>query len=372
MRSIARILSDLRLRLPVFALVLFTALSLNAQTRLNAKDVVPELVAMGLNPVVYKHTDRRQLKLSEPEDRYYLEIRFGNLSRGQYNALMAHFGNASQVPYNATRDYELLDFVHPSIQAVANQIYEPVYLTAGPSVSLMDAPGMSEDADMFAVQKNGISNFTNCWNTTTEILCIVNGQRNHVNPEFYLYWPGRWEASDWFSEPDYSDQVSPLASRLGDVLVIKEKGFADTSMLMHTAYLLTSKLVFEKTDSSENDPYRIALKDDVLAKYARLFEDRLVVDYRRFGGRGKTPIAPPTFPTGSFQKEHKRVLKKHFPQVDLDCVVFGCETRLGGGCDPIASEVKVTKLTINKKTGRGILNSERGVLKRFKPLVPMK
>lgn len=346
----------------------------NAQTRLKASEVVPEFVAMGLNPEVYKQVDRRQLELYEEEDKYYLEIRFGKLTSDQFDSLKAYFGGFSQVTYSPEREYDLLDFLPPAIQAVANQVFEPVYLSSNGRAGRMgEKLGLRENHILFSADKNGMSNFTNCWNTTIEILQNIRSLKAGTSSEYMVYWPGRWETNDLLSEDKYSDLIDEREVRTGDVIIFKQRNTEiDFTMIQHTAFVLTSELVFEKTDTSENDAYRISLRRDVQKKFEKFFEKELIVEHRRFGGPGKRRIDGPKLPSKLMSKKERQVLAKLFPKVNLDCVVGGCETGLGGGCDYQLSEVHVTKITTNPATGRGILSGDQAVLKRFKPLVPMK
>lgn len=353
----------------ILSLILMATASLpsQAQVELPANKIVPELISLGLRPIVRKMVDKRLLKLENQEDQYFLEVRLGKLTKNEFEKLKSHFKNVSGVTYSPTRDYELTDFLHPAIQAVANQVFLP----QGHSLNDRDRAKLDrikkyeEDQMIFAVRKNGITDVTNCWNTSTEILCNVHGHRDPANPEYFLYWPGRWEADEWFSSDDYSDSVRPTDLKPGDVITIKMKTFNETSMLQHTAILITDNLVFERTDSSENDPYRISLKSDVEAKYKRVLGEDLVIEYRRFGAAGKKKIEPPSLPSTVFEKGQIKVLKDMFPKVDLTSVCFGCETGLGGGCDPAISAIHRTKIVRDPRTGRGLLLSDRETLKRF-------
>lgn len=79
--------------------------------QLNPQDVVPEVVALGIQPIILKVKTPKVAKLSYPEDQYVLQIVIGKVSAHQFAQLKALYGNTSQVAYSASRSYDLIDFL---------------------------------------------------------------------------------------------------------------------------------------------------------------------------------------------------------------------------------------------------------------------
>jgi hypothetical protein len=362
------------MKLPVrialaLALTVLTAIQSQAADILNADEVLPELRGSGIKATVTKLVDPRFEQLSYPEDRYYLDISFGKLTPDQFKDLHARYGGRSQVKYDPKRIYNLLDFLDPAMQAVANQVFVPKNYDTEFYQDYVDK--FDDSYAFFAIRKNGIASFTNCWNTTWEILKLRNPGEKH----FMLYWPGRETANEVFNNDTHGEIVAEKEVKNGDVLMIEAKQvmLSGATMLQHTALIINSQLVFEKTDSSENDAYRISLRKDVLKKYAEVFNDEeRVIEYRRIGGAGKTPLPSEMFPKKEdFFDGHKQLralTAKKLPDLKIQNMSIGCELGMGGGCDPMAVEAVPTKLVIWSKTGRGILSGDKADLERFQPL----
>ena len=366
-------MKSLRLSLAAALTASFTALTaVQAAEILDAKKVVPEFVAMGLKPKVTKLVDPRFKELSYDEDKYYLDVRFGKITPEQFKSLKAYFGNVTSVPYVATREYDILDFVQPAMQAVANQTFEPVAYDTEFIMEKVDFSDENQvDEFIWGMQKSGLSSFTNCWNTTMEITKLRHPKSDPRKTDYVLYWPGRWQANEELKDSKYSDPVKPEALQTGDVLLVKvAEGADEEGMVQHTAIVLTKNLLFEKTDAGDNDPYRISLREDVLAKYKKVFEGSEIFAYRRFNGAGKEPLPSPKL--GIDEKEFKpwflKALKKANPLLKIDHLTSGCETGLGGGCNLTYIEAHPAKVILNPRTGRGILKADQAVLKRFKAL----
>ncbi len=351
------------------ALTVLTASQSRAAEILNADEVLPELRGTGIKATVTKLVDPRFAELSYAEDRYYLDISFGKLNPNQFKDLHARYGGRSQVKYDAKRVYNLLDFLDPAMQAVANQVFLPKHYETDFYHDYVEK--FDDSYAFFAIRKNGISSWTNCWNTTWEILKLRNPSEKH----FMLYWPGRETANQVFNDDTRGEIVAEKEIQNGDVLMVEAKQImlSGATMLQHTALIINSQLVFEKTDASENDAYRISLRKDVLKKYEEVFNDEeRVIEYRRFGGSGKKPVPSEHFPkTEDFFEGHKQLralTAKKLPDLKIQNLSIGCELGLGGGCDPLAVEAVPTKLIIWSKTGRGILSGDKADLERFVPL----
>lgn len=71
----------------------------------------------------------------------------------------------------------------------------------------------------------------------------------------------------------------------GDIILIR----SSVGELWHSAIYLGNGRIFEKTDSGENDPIRIAYLEDVLRKYDRLEADKHTVEFRHTSNTYKLP-----------------------------------------------------------------------------------
>ena len=343
-----------------FLFLTFLTLSGFAATDLSFSQEFPEFAKLNLSAQVEQKTSKKFENLYELQNQYALKVNLGQISKIQYEYLMAHYGRRSQVSYDAKRNYDLSDFLPPSMQAVIDQTFTPVnysfeMLYDEKFDSLLET---DSGMDLWALRKNGLGTATNCWNTTFENLNAILFNKT----TYRLTVPPRWTAND---EVDTSSQVIAESDvQLWDMLVIREKSHLaeDFAMLMHTAIFLNKNVVFEKTDSSENDPYRMSLVKDVLAKYKTIFGDNLVVEYRR----ATLPfLAEETYLQDPIILE---LIKKNHPDVDTNFIISGCETGLGGGCDVYLTAVVPTEIITYKKTGRGVLKGPKRILESFSPL----
>ncbi len=323
--------------------------------------VFPEFAKLNIAANVEKKESKRFAELGYEQDRYYLSVNLGKISQTQFNSLQAFYGSRSQVSYESTRNYDLSDFLPPSIQAVTNQTFAPIEYSFGALHEATEYDYLQDTdsaVDLWALSKNGLMTQTNCWNTTFENLNAILFNKT----TYRLFLPGRWTAND---EVDSSSQlIQEKDLQPWDMLIIREKSSVapDTAMLMHTALFINKNVVFEKTDTSENDPYRLSLVQDVLTKYKEVFGDQLVVEHRR--------ATQPLFNEIPYMNDPiiQEIIKKYHPDVNTNFIASGCETGMGGGCDMYLEAVVPTEIIIYKKTGRGILKGPKNALDRFSPL----
>lgn len=355
-----------------FAVSFFLAMvvlnSAFAREMLNPADAVPEVVAAGIPVTVTKLTDPRFAALNEAEDRYYLDIQFGQLTQAQYNSLRQMYGNRNFMTYDPARSYNLLDFLPASMQAVANQTFKRLnhnleFLSSEEYDRLLENPDADYGMDLWALRKNGIETGANCWSTTIQNLnYIYFPQANR----YQLSLPGRWQADEVLKSEDNSSAVADGSERVYDALLVSmsDTMIPDSAMLQHTAIHLGKKIIFEKTDSSENDPYRIALTRDVKAKYQRLMGDQLKLQSSRYGKaelKVTTPYSESDVPT---------VIADILQRISISPneISSGCETGMGGGCDYYILQVKTAEVVVNPATKRGILKAPQTLLRRFESL----
>jgi hypothetical protein len=331
--------------------------------RLDLATVLPELAGSGIQGTVRKLVDPRLQNLSEAEDRYYLEVRLGRLTRPQFDRVKALFDDHSRVPYDAARDYELTDFLHPAMQAITNQTYTGDSFGGSALADHMDA--FEGDAVFYDFMKNGVGVMTNCYGTTAELLRQL---RPGAATKFNLYFPDRNQASEWFSDTKYSDVVPETDRKHGDALVVRVSSLdlAGNMLLTHTAFVLSKELVFEKTDVMDDDPYRISLRRDVLAKYDRIGKREGGVSYeiRRFGA-GKTALPAPKVPTAEIPAKLQTVLRQAYPTIDPANVTLAYDVGMGGGNNSQFNEIKPATVITDSRTGRGLLQAPQSTLRRF-------
>jgi hypothetical protein len=348
------------------ASILFLAL---AQVAVAQTSTIADFAKFGIQAQVTKKSDARLQNLEHKEDQYYLEVKLGRLSQEQYRAMLALYGNSSRVPFDSAKEYDLIDFLHPAMQATVNQVFLPKNYDTSRLIDVDLEKDVSEDAAMFFfnASKNGISSVSNCWNTTMELLRLMHPSTDKNNMKYRLYWPGRWDTSDIFSDAKTSTVIKAGSATLGDVLVVKLKSEGGGEMLQHTTIVLSPSLVFERTDSTENDAYRISFRRDVEAKYKKVFTDEeRLLEYRRF--HSVEDFKAPALGVSELKEKDRRLFDRLAPGIPLDRLTAGCETGLGGGCSMVYNEVREAAVVTNPKTGRGIFFAPRELLDRFVPL----
>ncbi len=333
---------------------LLTQLLLVSFAQANEKNT---FIGLGISLSPIKHFDSRLKNLPNEEDRYYLEVPLGNLSEEQFSGLQKIYGERSKVPYDSSRNYELIDFLDPEIQALVNNLYLPVFYDPS-ALAYFQMEGL-EGPVWDALKKRGLASYANCWNATSEVLRRRHPQHNPSDDRYFLYWPGRTDAYEWFTSDQYSQTIEE--PEIGDVMVLIGKG-----QIQHTAIFVTNDLIFEKTDGGEKDPYRISFVADVLKKYQRAYGEQLVISYRRFSGFQALP--EPQLPYTALLPLHRNLLKGVYPGLNPDQVVPSCEFFKPETCEPTHSVVETAKITIDAETGRGRVEADPLVTQRFSVL----
>lgn len=313
-----------------------------------------ELKPMGITPMIQKRSPVQLKNLEFPEDQYLLDIKLGKLTDVQFNKLNARFGALSKVPYQATRVYELADFLPPVVQSLLGHTYEVTY---------MDVKSRNEEISF--IIKGGIYTASNCFNTTIETLRSING----INPDTHrFYFPDRWKVTDFFRKNKDMALVKPAQLKTWDVMSFVGGYNGYLTAIQHTALIITDDIVFEKTDMSSDDSYRLSYSKDVLKKYARLlkesFPENHGVEYRRLTSKKipdfKTPMNADIFSSPEMLSKLPASMKNK----DIN---VGCEIALGGGCEISLSLVQTGKIQTDPKTGRGVMTGA-AVLKLFRGL----
>lgn len=363
----------------LFASIALGAHASQSQTiNLEAKSVVPELINLGLQPKVHKVLHPNLQKLPFEEDRYLLKINLGQMSQEQFRQVKALYSNLSQVKYDKEKNYDLVDFLPPVIQSTVNKTFQDTYINLSDLSDVELDDGNPAAIEIFSLAKNGIGFFTNCWGTTWEVLKSINAKitdkitdkatdkitDKFTKQTYILSWPSRDTMGDIFRDKKLSEPIHPNKSQFGDVIAIYLKDGRDLS-LQHTATVIGKNLIFEKTDTSADDPYRLSLKSDLHKKFNSLFREDSKIQYRRFN-TNKIPNLGNE--EALLEADAIKILKTKAPEVlDLKLLV-GCELRMGGGCNVTYTRIDYVDLVINPKTGRGQLIGSPELLNRFRHL----
>lgn len=131
------------------------------------------------------------------------------------------------VSFNPNQNYELLDFLPPAMQALANKIFQ----SSNMMVSLLLQIALIQHLKLFALFKN-----------------------KNLKLKHRFFIPDRWNATDLILDAKYGQSVSPSQIRPYDVLYYTAKSHMGMNTLQHTPIYLSDDLVFKKTDAMENGP----------------------------------------------------------------------------------------------------------------------
>lgn len=355
-----------------FLLILFVSFNTLANETLTFK-----LGSEAITATAVKKTSSFFDELYYEEDKYVLEVRLGPLTEPQFKAMKTAYPHSS-IAYKEGQAYHLIDFMPPVIQALNGKTFEPIdYIS-----SVLDFPEGTFDEEDAWTFRNGLSTFANCWNTSIEFLRQKAVNFAPESLDYLIYWPGRYEANEVLRDPQWSEEVLEKDIQPGDVLLVLVDGGPDGPImnstidglsLAHTAIVISKDLLYEKTDSSVSDAYRLSLKKDVIKKYVALLTDdeakaKPVFMYRRFSKKGLDHLVTevPTEEEGS--DKTMKVLETLFPGINQFRMAAGCEDGMGGGCSITATIVREIKIDVNSKTGRGEIRATSDLLPRFREI----
>jgi hypothetical protein len=284
-----------------------------------------------------------------------VDVSFGKLSRPQFDALKAEFGNKSSVPFDANREYTAVDFLPPALQGLVNRD-----LDTGHNVSIPGTKKLAEHMMMGELVEIGST--PNCHGTAWEMMrAYLGGASTHVQ----LAYGDAQLATD-----HYSDKFTTLASakpgekldtsklQPGDVVSFArhDKEFGDMELL-HSAVYVGGGLYFEKPDTESDQysetPYRLVTLDQVTAPIAEFLSEQPSVTARR----PKAALAPPSEAFGSASDETGKLealLNKRGETIGKQLtteLIVG----MGGGIRGMAFNAIVTKRVEIDATGRGAI-----------------
>jgi hypothetical protein len=301
---------------------------------------------------------------------YILDIIFPSLNFEQFQFLREKFGSRTYVQFVPGQHYLLTDFLSPMAQALVNKTYKTEYYSFSTLGNIETTNKKTRETldSFFPLQKNGVEKMTNCWGTVLEL--IKTDYSHNAKLSYDIYWMGRWEATDLFQDNTYSSRVYPADVQTGDVILFFESTQSENHnkyvMLQHAAYVVTKDLVFEKTDTGSDQPFRSAWKNDVIKKFKKIFKNNLHVEYRRFHNKNNLLFQKPFVVPFEWTRFEKNILRMANPSIISKKIIVGCESGMGGGCDQIHSIFTTIKIQIDADSGRGTLDQKSPEFLSFK------
>lgn len=202
----------------------------------------------------------------------FLGFQFGQISHADWLQLSQTYGNWHNTqllpPYDPQRNYELLDFMPPVIQALDKHRFyservsnnrisservssEQVYNEQVSSQQISRKPtgeGMPEVGGLGSGDSGVAQWITNCWGTVYEILRLAKGARVESPVLFATAAEPMLKMLRNASAPVSS--VQP-----GDILLISHY-HGDREYLDHTVIVIDQGLYFEKAGAGDEVPYR--------------------------------------------------------------------------------------------------------------------
>jgi hypothetical protein len=170
-----------------------------------------------------------------------LGFQLGRLSYTQWKTLIKIYGAWHNIrllaPYNPQRNYELLDFMPPTLQAWDRHRFYAQEQT------LSEFNGGVGRSPLTKVQL-----VTNCWGTVYEVLRLADG--THVqSPVLFV------TAAQPMLETLRQISISVKDEKPGDIVLISHR-HGDREYLDHTVLVVDRNLFFEKAGTGDEVPYR--------------------------------------------------------------------------------------------------------------------
>lgn len=160
-----------------------------------------------------------------------LGVQFGKISKLQWQKLSQRYGNwhRHRSPYQASRQYTLLDFLPPVIQALDRHRF------------ISETRSISDSSEQQLV--------TNCWATLYEILRLSQRPTSESPVLFITEAQPMLNLLRRISTP--VKIVEP-----GDILLVTHR-HQQREYLDHTAIAIDRQIVFEKAGTGDTVPYRL-------------------------------------------------------------------------------------------------------------------
>lgn len=237
---------------------------------------------------------------------------FGKLTAAEFGGLKEAFGGRSKVPFDPARNYEVIDFLPPGIQAVVNrdvEVQDPAQLKG--SAHWWEGNGPE-------ARNMSIALTTNCHGTAWEAMRAFQGQ----DRTWSLFFGDAVGMSDLAADAKLFDTVAELpmgeADRLqtvdlkpGDLVQFHEvQEWQTMASLLHSAVYVGGGLFFEKPDTEradEDSPFRLATAASMIGPISDFSEGKFRMAVLR--ARRELPVPSKAFASG-FETEGARLERK--------------------------------------------------------------
>jgi len=346
-------------------LFLFTAVAAQAKTVASQSLLQKEWASFGLQPAVTVVKPSYISDGETPENRYLLNVHFGKLSSDQFENLQKYYNLQSQVTYSADREYNLIDFLSPAMQALVNHAYEVAQLD-------LRSLGLSDNYDpefLSLPRMDGIYSSSNCMNATYEITRLSQLTRQRGLGPIDLFGATRESLG---STLYLGSPVEAAKLRPGDIILYykldRGNGNSDVHkgdiQVQHSVIYLSPSLVFEKTDTDSKEPFRIGLRADVEKRLQRVFPKKgsVKVAYRRFD----TPAKKLPRVETNWTKDYLYPVPKDLPVALINApLIYEHTDGDFSNFEESLSWVQIGQVSIDPATGRGVLKLGPDSVNRF-------
>jgi len=291
---------------------------------------------------------------------YRLRIVFGKISQSHYDLLMARYQGGKFVPYSATRDFEIVDFLPPKMQAFEGRWLRTSWVADTRIPRSMLDPRQSS-VDHTPVPIAGLD--MNCWAFAYEIL------RQHGKPvaeqDLTIGMFMNLSAADMFTPNGFFDAVKSLdtASVAPKALSVsaREKDLAYLDVLVlnfssllgpaHVAVRIDDNLYIEKTNAGNLDPFRLNTYEGIITPFVP--EGGVDVGARVTFLRRKPGTELPALRTYADKHPFDKDAAKDIPAEIAGKYLYEQTGSTGGGLGfVLPTAYKTFPLTADVKTGR--------------------
>ena len=205
------------------------------------------------------------------ERRHVIRIVFENLTETHYRLLMDHYGGQNLVPYSNGRNFELVDFLPPKIQALVGKWLIP---TTEEDKTIPVSWRDPRNAESLPKVSIGMG----CWSLAYEVLRDLGKPLSQLTGKIVYF--SAFVADNILGDKKAQALEQPLLKtawapdkvvernkgrKLGDLLWIKTR----LSLFgpSHAALWIDDDLFFEKANYSGEEPMRLAFFEDVTKSY---------------------------------------------------------------------------------------------------------
>lgn len=305
-------------------------------------------------------------ELEEENRNYRLRVEFGKLTKVQYDLLMNRFGGEGLVTFDVNRNYELVDFLTPKIQALDGRWFLTVTEPESRIPIQWNDPKLVLSGNREPVD---VSDGFNCWMVLYEILRDIKKPFAERKMTFSFFGSaiagpmfkagatfsdaGKLKKPDW--QPNANNAARNANRAVGDVLVIHSQ--FNFNAPAHVAMWIDDDIYFEKTNFSSEDPMRLAFFNDVVSPYLGQDDESqpLRMEFLRLGPTAKPLPSPESF-AGVYPFKVGEIDGIKLPKLPPDIqksVIFSLDTTLGGSLGTYSvSRIVTVPLQRDAKTGR--------------------